>query len=157
MDSTRPTEADRRLWMGMARLVSYVAQQADRMLVLQHDLHLSEMTLLGQVTALDGEARMVDLAHHLQCSRAAVTKLVDALEKQGLLQRQADNEDRRVTRVFVTAPGRERLRQANLTFEQVVTERFWSRLSPTEAEQMASVLTRVEGDLGIVRGGVLPP
>lgn len=157
MSVSRPTAADRQLWMGMARLVSHVSQRAEHALVERHGLHLSEMTMLGQVAALEGEARMVDLAHRLQCSRAAVTKLVDALEKQGLLERRTDADDRRVTRVVVTASGRDRLSQANGTFEHVVTERLWAHLPPAEVEQLAAALTSVQDELGLVRGGVLPP
>ncbi|ETK34343.1 MarR family winged helix-turn-helix transcriptional regulator [Microbispora sp. ATCC PTA-5024] len=46
-----------------------------------------------------------ELAALLHCDKTNVTGLVDRLERRGLLTRRPDAEDRRVTRVHLTAEG----------------------------------------------------
>ncbi|MCL5736746.1 MAG: MarR family transcriptional regulator [Actinobacteria bacterium] len=53
-----------------------------------------------------------DLAERLKLSRPWITKMVQALEKGGLVSRRADEQDQRVTRVFLTEQGR--VREAEL-------------------------------------------
>ena len=80
MDAQKPTSEQKSLWMGMARLVSHLAREAGQGVEAAEGINLSQMTLMGQVEALGGSARMVDLANRLQVSKPAITKIVDALE-----------------------------------------------------------------------------
>ncbi len=63
--------------MGMARLVSHLAREAGQGVEAAEGINLSEMTLMGQVEALGGSARMA--ANRLQVSKPAITKIMDAL------------------------------------------------------------------------------
>lgn len=47
-----------------------------------------------------------ELADDLRCDKTNVTGLVDRVEKQGLVKRVPDSEDRRVTRLELTPSGR---------------------------------------------------
>lgn len=47
-----------------------------------------------------------DLAEALHISRPQVTKIVQGLEKNGLVVRHVDEQDQRLTRVFLTPEGR---------------------------------------------------
>jgi DNA-binding MarR family transcriptional regulator len=49
-----------------------------------------------------------ELAQRLACVRSNVTQLVDRLEADGLVKREADSADRRSIRAVVTDAGRER-------------------------------------------------
>ena len=44
-----------------------------------------------------------ELAERLVMARSPLGKIIDCLEKDGLVERREDNEDRRVKRVFLTA------------------------------------------------------
>ena len=50
---------------------------------------------------------MGELAERLLCDASNVTGIVDRLESRGLVERQADPDDRRVRRLVLTADGRE--------------------------------------------------
>ncbi|MDX8153610.1 MarR family transcriptional regulator [Patulibacter brassicae] len=52
--------------------------------------------------------RMGDLAERLRIVPRSVTTLVDDLEREGLVERRPDPDDRRSTRVHLTDAGRER-------------------------------------------------
>ena len=152
-----PTKEQRQVWMGMARLVSHLSWAANDAVEAAVGINLSEMTLMGQTRALDGSARMVDLANRLNVSKAAITKIVDSLERKGYLKRGADATDRRVSRISLTASGRKVAAKAGATFEASMHAGFWDHLSKKETVELLKTLDKLQDKLGLVRGGVLPP
>jgi DNA-binding MarR family transcriptional regulator len=65
-------------------------------------VHLNVMTVLDA----DGPLAMGHLADALDVSQASATGIVDRMEQRGLITRQRDPDDRRVTRVALTDEGR---------------------------------------------------
>ena len=65
-------------------------------------VHLNVMSVLDAVGALP----MGHLAEALDVSQASATGIVDRMEQRGLVTRQRDPDDRRVTRVALTDEGR---------------------------------------------------
>jgi DNA-binding MarR family transcriptional regulator len=55
----------------------------------------------------DGEATPAGLADKTGVTRATISGLLDGLEKDGLIERRPDPEDRRLIRVHLTAAGQE--------------------------------------------------
>lgn len=99
---------------------------------------------------------MVDLAQHLQLTKAAVTKIVDVLEAGRFVKRVRDDGDRRVVRVRLTPAGSDALARAERVFEAVIFEGLWGVLSEREAVEAARILGKAESLLGLT-GAVLPP
>lgn len=99
---------------------------------------------------------MVDLADRLQVSRAAITKIADSLERDSLLTRTPDEEDRRVVRLRLTDGGVRRLAGAERVFEGFMYAHFWAHIEPRDTTAAARALRGVEEELGLVDGGVLP-
>jgi len=58
-----------------------------------------------------GETTPTQLARDMLRSKHSVTKIIDGLEKEGLIARSSTNKDRRVTSVKLTARGLERVKQ----------------------------------------------
>jgi len=58
-----------------------------------------------------GESTPTQLARHMLRSKHSVTKIIDGLEKEGLIARSATEKDRRVTSLKLTARGLERVKQ----------------------------------------------
>ena len=57
-----------------------------------------------------GESTPTQLANSMLRSKHSVTKIIDSLEKEGLIVRDFTNKDRRVTSVKLTASGLEHLK-----------------------------------------------
>lgn len=157
MSGSKASSDERRLWMGMARLVSHLSRQAGREVQDAAGINLSEMTLMGQIRQLGGAARMVDLADHLQLTKPAITKIVGSLESSGYVQRGGDPSDGRVSLVSLTRSGASTLRQAGEAFERTMRAGLWNRLDAEETRQIAGLLDRVQADLGLADGAVMPP
>lgn len=111
------------------------------------DMDLLTYTTLSH-TYLAGPAgiRMKDLATNATLSTSGLTSLVDRLEKRGLLERTPDPEDRRATRIVLTAEGFEQGRKAAHVHVESIEEHFAARLTEAEATIIAKILERIEAE-----------
>ena len=60
-----------------------------------------------------------DLAKHCHIQPATATSLLSHLERSGLIYREANQEDRRITNVFLTETGFEAQKQVKQTFCEI--------------------------------------
>jgi MarR family transcriptional regulator, negative regulator of the multidrug operon emrRAB len=90
----------------------------------------------------EGASNPAALAEWKGVSRATITGLLDGLEKDGLIQRQADPSDRRLIRVNLTDAGREFLEKITPTYAQWLTD-IVGPLSEEERRQLVSLLEKV--------------
>ncbi|HEY8948389.1 MAG TPA: MarR family transcriptional regulator [Rhizomicrobium sp.] len=83
-----------------------------------------------------------DLARHLNHDAGAVTRMVDELEKRGLLRRERSKEDRRVVKLILTPQGKA---VARMHVPPIVD--FWNRVtnefSAAEIKQLLDLMTRL--------------
>jgi len=100
---------------------------------------------LGQ--APDGRMRMGELADSLLLTPSGVTRLVDRMEAEGLVQRQQCPSDRRGWNAVITTAGRSRLRAAAPVHLRGVERHFGRHISDDEADLIANVLGRVLHDV----------
>ncbi|MEH7555121.1 MarR family transcriptional regulator [Priestia megaterium] len=70
------------------------------------NLHAGQDNLLCKLWANDGLTQ-VQLCEHLKCEPPTVTNMVKALEQKGIVYRQRDETDGRVSRVYLTPEGRD--------------------------------------------------
>ncbi len=87
--------------------------------------------------------RMSELARSALLSRSGLTRLVDKLEKEGLIHRRACPADGRVQHAELTAKGVEVLRKIWPVYRAGIAKYFGTHLSVTEAKQLAAVFGRV--------------
>jgi DNA-binding MarR family transcriptional regulator len=87
--------------------------------------------------------RMCDLAERAQLSRSGLTRLVDRLEREELLERCSCEQDARGSFACLTGAGRERLEEARITHLAVVRELFFSRFSELELSVLADMCERI--------------
>ena len=100
---------------------------------------------LGQ--APEGRMRMGELADSLLLTPSGVTRLVDRMEAEGLVQRQQCPSDRRGWNAVITPAGRSRLRSAAPVHLRGVERHFGRHISDEEADVIANVLGRVLHDV----------
>lgn len=91
--------------------------------------------------------RMSELAHSALLSRSGLTRLVDKLEKEGLIVRQSCPSDGRVQHAQLTAKGVEVLRKIWPVYRAGIAKYFGTQLSTAEAKEIAAVFGRVAGPL----------
>src|SRR5689334_8310684 len=67
----------------------------------EHDLSIIQVRLLGILR--DHEPGVLELARHLKLEKSSLSGLVDRAEKRGLVERIPSADDRRASRIRVTA------------------------------------------------------
>jgi DNA-binding MarR family transcriptional regulator len=88
-----------------------------------HDLTASEFEVLQQLELSEHcSLRMSALAESAHLTQSALSRLVSRLERDGLLERKACEQDRRSQYVSLTAAGRTRYAEARPTQRKVLRE-----------------------------------
>lgn len=133
-----------RAWRGMLRAHAAMAKALDAQLEAAHGLQLSSYEVLMYLAdAEDERMRMCDLASSILLSRSGLTRLVDRLQREGLLERVACHDDARGAFAKLTPLGRERLAAARLTHLAGVRAMFLDLFTPEELELLGGAWSRV--------------
>jgi DNA-binding MarR family transcriptional regulator len=86
---------------------------------------------------------MSKLAHGALLSRSGLTRLVDKLEKERLIERVACAADGRVLYAVLTAKGIEMLREIWKIYRAAIARHFAADLSEAEAKQITAIFGRL--------------
>ncbi|WP_257448341.1 MarR family winged helix-turn-helix transcriptional regulator [Archangium lipolyticum] len=89
--------------------------------------------------------RMREVSDALGVVPRTLTDTVDGLEAEGLVKREADPDDRRATRLRLTASGLSRVTEAHVLLKEGHKART-SRLSADERAELIRLLTRLTED-----------
>jgi len=87
--------------------------------------------------------RMTELGKQAVVSRERVSRVVTELERAGLVERQANPDDRRSSFAAITADGRKRLRKAAPLYLGAVEAHFLSHLDDDEIAMITRALAKV--------------
>jgi DNA-binding MarR family transcriptional regulator len=133
-----------RAWTAFLRAHARVVRQLERELQAEQQLALTDYDVLVQLASADQRRlRMSELADRLLLSRSGVTRLVDRLVADGLVERVTCDDDRRGQWASLTDAGRERLRRASPAHLRGVAEHFLDRLSTEELAELERMLERI--------------
>lgn len=145
LQALTPTELA--AWRLFLRAHAHVTRALEAELVTEHELPLASYDVLVQLSEAPGRAlRMTELAERVLLSRSGLTRLVDRLERDGLVTRQACPSDARGTEAVLTPAGLERLRTAWPTHLRGVVEHVTGRLSAEEVTTLAALLGKLVAD-----------
>lgn len=133
-------------WQAFLHAHEQVTNILDSELRNEHGLTWSEYDVLVRLArAPKGSLRMSDLAQRVMMSPSGLTRVVDRLADEGLVDRRRDSGDGRVVFTQLTDRGRDRVRKAARTHLRGVHEHFTSRLSPGQLRNVASALETIAG------------
>ncbi len=131
-------------WRGMLRVHAGMTRALDAELTRAHDLPLSSYeVLLFLADAPGGRLRMAELADGVLLSRSGLTRLVDRLEKAGLLEREPCPDDARGSFATITPKGRELFAAARETHLAGVRDRYLVHFTREELRELAALWERV--------------
>lgn len=133
-----------RAWRGLLRVYAQLTKALDAQLEAEHGLPLTSYEVLMHIADSHGERmRMHDLASSILLSRSGLTRLVDRLEREGLLTRQSCASDARGSFACLTPEGRARLDSARATHLAGVRALFLSHLSADEQRLLGDAWERI--------------
>ena len=142
--ATAPAE---RAWTRLLRAYTATARCLSPALLEEHGLTLNDYEALTLLVDADGRRmRRVDLAGALSLSASGVTRLLEGLEEDGLVERATCPHDRRVAYAQLTDEGATRLQAASCGHAASIRGLLEETLTEAELDRLAELLGRVVGD-----------
>jgi DNA-binding MarR family transcriptional regulator len=115
--AVRPAET----WLRIVQVHDRITRRVDSALHRQHGLSLTGFEALRWIAEAPGErATMGEVAEALGLSRPGVTSTVNRLVADGLVLRERAGGDRRLLHARLTPAGRQRVREAAHTHDDLV-------------------------------------
>lgn len=132
-----------RAWQLLLQTNGRLLHRLDAELQAEQGLTLGDYEVLVMLFDERDGLRMSSLAERMVLSRSGLTRRVDGLMRDGLVERRACPSDRRGTMAVITAAGRARLRRAAPTHVRGVRQHFIDRLDRAGLRQLTALLEQV--------------
>ena len=130
-------------WFGLLETHKRLTRELDAELEAKHGLTLSGLEVLSRLAGAEGRRmRLSALATSCGLSLSRISRIVDALEKRGLVKRCAVEADARAVEGCLTPPGLELVRSSQATHFASVQRLFFERVSDPEIAQLAGIFSR---------------
>jgi DNA-binding MarR family transcriptional regulator len=134
-----------RAWGGFLTTHARIVRELDEELRAAHDMPLGTFdVLINLAAAPDGMLRMRDLADAVVLSRSGLTRQVDRLVREGLVERRRCGEDARGAWAVLTPKGRRAYAEAKPTHFDGVRRRFLSALEDPELARLGDVWDKLK-------------
>jgi DNA-binding MarR family transcriptional regulator len=131
-------------WVAFLQAHARATELLARELKCEEGLPLAWYDVLVQLhEAEDHRLRMQELADAVLLSRSGLTRLIDRMERDGLVCRRACSDDRRGTFAELTEVGAARLRATAPTHMRGIREHFCDLFDAEEAGVLEDLLRRV--------------
>lgn len=138
---------------GLVRLAAWVETRREA-LAAEAGLTVAQWEVLEEIASAHRLPGLV--ARRRGCSPAAVSKLLRALEEEGLVRAEPAAEDGRRRRYALTARGRARMRRLRAARERAIRE-VWATLPEAELRAFVRVTDRLDAGLARLAGAPDPP
>lgn len=144
-------------WQAFLKAHAVITRALERELIEAHRLPLAEYDVLVQLRAVEGGAlRMAQLADQVLLSRSGLTRLVERLERGGLVRRAACPSDARGSFAVITERGTARLAEAAPDHLASVQAHFVKPLSEDQIESLRLALQQLVAAVPPSCGSALP-
>ena len=131
-------------WIRFLRAHAAVTRQLSARLEASDGLTLSDFDVLVQLYyAPERALRRVDIARAVLLTASGITRLLEGLERAGLVCKETCSSDARVSYAKLTDEGAAKLREAAGTHLRGVEELFLGRYSGSELATLAELLSRL--------------
>ncbi len=144
MSSNRHYKGCTRAFSALMLAHAVVSAEIEKALAESVSLSMNEFDVL---VGLDGQPHnmlpLSALCEVVRLSQPAISRLVDRLEKRGLVTRREGQEDRRSVAVGITRDGIALLQRAIPVHERCIHEKLLSRLTMEESEILRSALLKI--------------
>jgi len=131
-------------WVRFLRAHAALTRELSARLEAEHGLTMSDFDVLIQLYhAPDHAMRRVDIARQVLLTASGITRLLDGLERCGLVAKKPCASDARVTYAVLTDDGVRKVEEARQSHHADIDELFGAALSAKERDQLAELLARL--------------
>ncbi len=138
------TEKQLKMWVTMLRANSKINRRLAADMLAENGMPIVWFDVLVQLFHAPNQMlRMNELADQVIMSGSGLTRLIDRMIKEGLVNRTTCASDRRVVHVMITELGRLRISEVLPAHQKRVYEYFIQHLKPEEIETIQHACQRV--------------
>jgi DNA-binding MarR family transcriptional regulator len=101
------------------------------------------VTIQREANEKKSEMKISEISQFLQVTPPTITQIINVLEKDGLVERTIDPEDRRAVKIKLTPEGLKVTAKARLAFSETFLGLI-DFLGEEESEQLANLLSKVQ-------------
>ena len=131
-------------WQGLLHVSGRVLRELDAALRDAHEITVGEFdVLITLFNAPRMRSRMTELAERVSLSAAGLSHMVTRLEREKLVAREVDADDRRGFHAVLTRRGLERLSAARPIHNAVIRRVFLDRITAKDRRELGRIWTRV--------------
>jgi DNA-binding MarR family transcriptional regulator len=144
------TESTQRLWSALVAVYQPVLRDVVQALEQDAGIDSGAYSALAYLDQAGGRMALRELHDLMRArySQPGLSRLVQRLEREGLVARQVNGDDRRATTVSLTAAGRGRFRRAHATYVTALDEHLGRHLTPAGAKDLARRLEDLAAAVG---------
>ena len=140
----RLTDTELGAWRGLLRVHAALLKALETELDEKHGVPLTSYEVLMHLQeAPEGKLRMSALAERVLLSRSGLTRLIDRLVAEGLIERLACDDDARGSFAVLTPAGQDLVARARPSHLATVRERFLRHFSEDELNELAERWSRL--------------
>jgi DNA-binding MarR family transcriptional regulator len=138
------SELTQTAWIRFLRAHAALTRELGARLEAEHGLTMSDFDVLIQLYhAPDHAMRRIDIARQVLLTASGITRLLDGLERCGLVAKRSCESDARVSYAVLTDEGLRKVEEARNSHNADIDELFGAALAPNEREQLADLLSRL--------------
>lgn len=138
------TPGQSRAWRAFLWAPTIIMRNLEREMRAADRLPLSWFDVLIHLhEAPQGRLRLQALAESVVLSRSGLTRLIDRMEKAGVVRREQAADDRRGSYAVLTAAGRRRFEQVEPGHVRRVIDHFARHLDEAEARALTATLSKL--------------
>ena len=147
LDSESESKNSVRLWLHLIKCTKQLEQEMSDRFRESYDSSFSRFDVLAHLSQA-GKAGLSTslLAAHLLASKGNITRLLDRMEQDGLLERKLSSTDRRVSNIYLSAQGAELFERMAADHEAWAHELF-KTTSASEKEELLRLLKQIREPL----------
>ena len=131
-------------WLRFLRAHAALTRELGARLEAEHGLTMSDFDVLIQLYhAPERAMRRIDIARQVLLTPSGITRLLDGLERCGLVAKRSCESDARVSYAVLTDEGLRKVEAARQSHHADIDELFGAALAPEEREQLGELLSRL--------------
>ena len=148
MKPEQPDACRAAAWMALLDAHSRLTGRLEAELERGHGISLAEYEVLYQLSQATGrQLRLNELTSHARMTKSGVSRLVDRMQRAGLIRTERCPSDRRGAFAVLTPEGRTVFRRAAALHLRGVQDHFGRHLDDEEAAALGATLERVRDAL----------
>jgi DNA-binding MarR family transcriptional regulator len=134
------------VWRSYLQSHAAIVRELDAELIAKHGVTARDYEVMLYLAQADEQRLpMSALSERTMLTRSGITRLIDGLVAQGLVERVTCCNDARVSYARLTSDGYTKLKEAGCTHLAGIERLFLSHFSDADLEQLAGLMSRLPG------------